>query len=731
METDSLDGSEDFVADQDEVDDETTMAQEESLPIVMAVDEEIQMLKDENELSVEELRRKYTAALGVTEYANEPEATDADNPVKSSTEKSLDDMLEVDDAGEEDEFCPAAGADVDDETTFEAEERLGRDMSYEAEISLLENESEIPIEQLRAMYASMNNTASEDEVMDSEEETPDNGGDGEVHGASTLHELATAQTDDMEEEEFEPNDQDAVDDETTMEVEERLCRDMSYGDEIALLKRESEMSFEKLRSLYAGIDEVEELDEFDNEGISQPSSLSVLAGTVEDQENDGDFCPEVDEQDDETTMETEERLGREMSAEAELAMLKEQSEIPVEALRKMHQVNDEDNEEESESEESSLAKRKREAEPAGLNAKRIRHDTEEDDTSDGGKAAFDALEASAERAQKTVASRPYILSPWVKLREYQQIGLNWLVSLQSRRLNGILADEMGLGKTLQTISLLSYLAAYKGIWGPHLIVVPTSVIVNWETELKRFAPALKVLCYYGSAKRRKELRTGWTKSNWYHVVITSYQLAVQDAFAFKRKRWYYLVLDEAHNIKNFQSQRWQTLISFNSQRRLLLTGTPLQNNLMELWSLLHFLMPYIFRSRKEFSYWFSNPMNDMIEGNNQNDEVINRLHGLIRPFVLRRLKKDVETQMPGKYEHIIKCQLSRRQVRIAIGVVWLELVPFFIRSNCLSLRAADVHLRRIHGSIYYPTGNQEGRQLYGDDECVDAASKGLQPPGSL
>lgn len=98
------------------------------------------------------------------------------------------------------------------------------------------------------------------------------------------------------------------------------------------------------------------------------------------------------------------------------------------------------------------------------------------------------------------------------------------------------------GKTLQTISLLAYLAAYKGIWGPHLIVVPTSVILNWENELKRFAPALKVLCYYGPAKKRKELRTGWTKTNWYHVVITSYQLAVQDAFAFKRKKWYYLVL---------------------------------------------------------------------------------------------------------------------------------------------------------------------------------------------
>jgi hypothetical protein len=255
------------------------------------------------------------------------------------------------------------------------------------------------------------------------------------------------------------------------------------------------------------------------------------------------------------------------------------------------------------------------------------------------------------------------MAPNLKLREYQHMGLNWLVSIQSRRLNGILADEMGLGKTVQTISMLAYLAAYKGIWGPHLVVVPTSCLVNWEMEIKKFCPAFKVLTYYGSAKHRKELRTGWTKPNTFHICITSYQLAVQDSFAFRRKKWYYLILDEAQNIKNFQSQRWQTLVNFNTQRRLLLTGTPLQNNLLELWSLLHFLMPHVFRSRKEFSYWFSNPMNNVVEGNvERNNNLIKRLHGIIRPFLLRRLKKDVEAQMPGKYEHVVKCQLSRRQM---------------------------------------------------------------------
>lgn len=248
-------------------------------------------------------------------------------------------------------------------------------------------------------------------------------------------------------------------------------------------------------------------------------------------------------------------------------------------------------------------------------------------------------------------------------------------------------------------------------------MVPTSVILNWETELKRFCPGLKILCYYGTAKRRKELRVGWTKSNWYHVVITSYQLAVQDSFAFKRKRWYYLVLDEAQNIKNFQSQRWQTLINFNTQRRLLLTGTPLQNSVMELWSLLHFLMPHIFSSRKEFAYWFADSMNGMIEGTrSQSDSVVNRLHGIIRPFVLRRLKKDVEKQMPGKFEHIIKCQLSRRQVR-----------DFYRPSFDLlsSYRAQDVYLRGIHGKIIHEAGTQKRWELHGNDERPHAATQSL------
>lgn len=248
------------------------------------------------------------------------------------------------------------------------------------------------------------------------------------------------------------------------------------------------------------------------------------------------------------------------------------------------------------------------------------------------------------------------------LREYQHIGLDWLVTMYEKRLNGILADEMGLGKTIMTIALLAHLACEKGIWGPHLIVVPTSVMLNWETEFLKWCPAFKILTYFGSAKERKLKRQGWLKPNSFHVCITTYRLVIQDSKVFKRKKWKYLILDEAHLIKNWKSQRWQTLLNFNSKRRILLTGTPLQNDLMELWSLMHFLMPHVFQSHQEFKDWFSNPITGMVEGQEKvNKEVVDRLHNVLRPFLLRRLKRDVETQLPMKHEHVIYCRLSRRQ----------------------------------------------------------------------
>ncbi|KAH9949283.1 SNF2 family N-terminal domain-containing protein [Amylocystis lapponica] len=251
------------------------------------------------------------------------------------------------------------------------------------------------------------------------------------------------------------------------------------------------------------------------------------------------------------------------------------------------------------------------------------------------------------------------------LRPYQQAGLEWLASIHMNNLNGILADEMGLGKTIQTISLLAHLACDRGIWGPHLIIVPTSVLLNWEMEFKKFLPGFKVLSYHGNTKRRKELRQGWNDKYHFNVCVTSYTLASRDAHVFKRKPWYYMILDEAHMIKNFKSQRWNLLLMFRSFRRLLLTGTPLQNNLTELWALLQFLMSGTnFANLKEFADWFSNPLEKAIEMGNIDDETqqrVAKLHMVLRPYLLRRLKRDVEKELPSKFEHLVMCPLSKRQ----------------------------------------------------------------------
>ncbi|EGR29252.1 snf2 family n-terminal domain protein [Ichthyophthirius multifiliis] len=229
-------------------------------------------------------------------------------------------------------------------------------------------------------------------------------------------------------------------------------------------------------------------------------------------------------------------------------------------------------------------------------------------------------------------------------------------------MNGILADEMGLGKTIQTIALLAHLACNKGIWGPHLIIVPTSILINWEIEFKKWCPAFKIMTYYGSPKERKQKRQGWSKLNHFQVCITTYKIALQDQKIFRRKKWYFMVLDEAQNIKNFKSQRWQVLLNFNTKHRLLLTGTPLQNDVGELWSLLHFLMPKTFDSHADFMEWFSIPMQQALQKNLPiSQEILTQLHSILRPFLLRRMKRDVEKQLPTKTEYIIKCPLSRRQ----------------------------------------------------------------------
>ncbi|WFD42778.1 DNA helicase [Malassezia psittaci] len=310
----------------------------------------------------------------------------------------------------------------------------------------------------------------------------------------------------------------------------------------------------------------------------------------------------------------------------------------------------------------------------GLNAESVEENEDAGETKSNSSAEAIPIPPSSTKDNEL----PLIRAPFLlrgTLRPYQQKGLEWLVSLYNNNVNGILADEMGLGKTIQTIALLAYLACERGIWGPHLVVAPTSVMLNWEMEFKKFLPGFKILSYYGTQKQRKAKRVGWNTENCFNVCITSYQLVLADQHIFRRKPWMYLVLDEAHNIKNFRSQRWQTLLGFNSQRRLLLTGTPLQNNLMDLWSLMYFLMPQgiaevaaasgAFSNMKDFQEWFSNPLGRAAENSDGMDEetraTVAKLHTVLRPYVLRRLKSDVEREMPKKYEHVIPCRLSKRQ----------------------------------------------------------------------
>lgn len=297
-----------------------------------------------------------------------------------------------------------------------------------------------------------------------------------------------------------------------------------------------------------------------------------------------------------------------------------------------------------------------------------------------------------------------------KLRYYQFIGLKWLLSLHQKKLNGILADEMGLGKTIQTIALLSYLAGDLGIWGPHLVIVPTTLLVNWEMEFKRWAPGMKIFTYFGRLSERKEKRKGWSQLNSFQVCITSYKIATLESKVFRRRKWYYMILDEAQQIKNSNSQTWLSLSNFQTVRRLLLTGTPLQNNLIELWSLLAFLLPERFESHSDFKEWFSEPLQRALQSNQVvNKEIIDNLHNILRPILLRRLKKDVEKELPKKQEVIIKVPLSMRQ-RYLYDEFISQDIKKSNNNDFLNLMNLLMHLRKTcnHPDLIKPKDVQSG-----------------------
>lgn len=277
--------------------------------------------------------------------------------------------------------------------------------------------------------------------------------------------------------------------------------------------------------------------------------------------------------------------------------------------------------------------------------------------------------AVAHRIREQVTEQPSILVGGT-LKEYQMKGLQWMISLYNNNLNGILADEMGLGKTIQTISLITYIIERKQNNGPFLVIVPLSTLTNWNIEFEKWAPSVSKVVYKGPPNARKQQQAQIRWGN-FQVLLTTYEYIIKDRPILSKIKWTHMIVDEGHRMKNASSKLSSTLSTYYVSRyRLILTGTPLQNNLPELWALLNFVLPNIFKSVKSFDEWFNTPFantggQDRMDLSEEEQLlVIRRLHKVLRPFLLRRLKKDVEKDLPDKQERVIKCRFSALQTKL-------------------------------------------------------------------
>uniref|UniRef100_A0A8C1V1W8 Chromodomain helicase DNA binding protein 1 n=1 Tax=Cyprinus carpio TaxID=7962 RepID=A0A8C1V1W8_CYPCA len=250
----------------------------------------------------------------------------------------------------------------------------------------------------------------------------------------------------------------------------------------------------------------------------------------------------------------------------------------------------------------------------------------------------------------------YIGADGLELRDYQLEGLNWMAHSWCKGNSCILADEMGLGKTIQTISFLNYLFHEHQLYGPFLLVVPLSTLTSWQREIQLWAPQINVVVYLGDIRSRNMIRTHeWmhpqTKRLKFNVLLTTYEILLKDKSFLGNVSWAFIGVDEAHRLKNDDSLLYKTMIEFKSNHRLLITGTPLQNSLKELWSLLHFIMPEKFHSWELFEE----------EHGKGRDSGYTSLHKELEPFLLRRVKKDVEKSLPAKVEQILRVEMSAIQ----------------------------------------------------------------------
>ncbi|XP_077240536.1 putative chromatin-remodeling complex ATPase chain [Tasmannia lanceolata] len=304
-----------------------------------------------------------------------------------------------------------------------------------------------------------------------------------------------------------------------------------------------------------------------------------------------------------------------------------------------------------------------------------------------------------------------------KMRDYQLAGLNWLIRLYENGINGILADEMGLGKTLQTISLLGYLHEFRGITGPHMVVAPKSTLGNWMKEIHRFCPLLRAVKFLGNPDERKHIREKQLVAGNFDVCVTSFEMAIKEKCSLCRFSWRYVIIDEAHRIKNENSLLSKTMRLYRTNYRLLITGTPLQNNLHELWSLLNFLLPEIFSSAETFDEWFQ------ISGENDQQEVVQQLHKVLRPFLLRRLKSDVEKGLPPKKETILKVGMSQLQKQFYRAIIQKDLEVLNAGGERKRLLNICMQLRKCSNHPYLFQGAEPGPPYTTGEHLITNAGK--------
>ncbi|KAF7593073.1 hypothetical protein BBP40_012090 [Aspergillus hancockii] len=363
-------------------------------------------------------------------------------------------------------------------------------------------------------------------------------------------------------------------------------------------------------------------------------------------------------------------------------------------------------------EEEAMAKKKGSSRSGGAGVDRRRRTEQEEDAE-----LLKDERSGGETGTVFRESPPFVHG---EMRDYQIAGLNWLVSLHENGISGILADEMGLGKTLQTISFLGYLRHVCDITGPHLVAVPKSTLDNWRREFHKWTPDVNVLVLQGDKEERHKLINEQLLDENFDVCITSYEMVLREKSHLKKFAWEYIIIDEAHRIKNEESSLAQIIRVFHSRNRLLITGTPLQNNLHELWALLNFLLPDVFGDSEAFDQWFSGQDGDQ-------DTVVQQLHRVLRPFLLRRVKSDVEKSLLPKKEVNLYVPMSEMQVKWYQKILEKDIDAVNgaagKRESKTRLLNIVMQLRKCCNHPYLFEGAEPGPPYTTDEHLVDNAGK--------